>query len=102
MGCINNVLRKRANFRKHPSDNRKIDALIEHLGENDSAVSAFLTAEKNLRKINEQSSCVIVRFQEAYSKLCEPNAEQHRFNFKNIRDNVRDRIPMPMSDRDAL
>ncbi len=31
LGCINNTLKKRAAFRKHPSDNRKIDALIEHL-----------------------------------------------------------------------
>ena len=94
MGCINNVLRKRANFRKHPSDDRKIDALIKHLGKNDPDVAAFLTAEKNLRKINERSPCVIVRFQEAYSKLCQPNSQQpywlHRSNFKNIRDNVRD------------
>jgi hypothetical protein len=106
LGCINNVLRKCANFRKHPSDNRKINALIEHLGGNDSDVSVFLTAEKNLKKINERSPCVTLRFQEAYSKLCQPNAEQpywfHRSNFKNIRDNVRDRIPLPMSDRDAL
>ncbi len=69
-------------------------------------VSVFLTAEKNLWKINERSPCVIVRFQEAYSKLCRPNAEQpfwlHRTNFNNIRDNVQDRIPMPLSDRDAL
>jgi hypothetical protein len=27
LGCINNTLKKRADFRKHPSDNRKIDAL---------------------------------------------------------------------------
>jgi hypothetical protein len=106
LGCINNVLKKRANFRKHPSDNRKIEALIEHLGKNDSDVLVFLTAEKNLRKINERSPCVVLKFQEAYSKLCQRNAEQpywlHRSNFKTIRDNVRDRIPMPMSDRDAL
>ncbi len=86
LGCINNVLRKRANFRRHPSDHRKIDALIEHLGKNDSDVAVFLTADKNLRKINERSPCVLVRFQDAYSKLSQPNAEKpywlHRCNFK--------------------
>ena len=43
LGCINNTLRKRAVFRKHPSDNRKINALIEHLGNNDPDVKTFLT-----------------------------------------------------------
>jgi hypothetical protein len=69
-------------------------------------VKAFLTAEKHLRKLNEKSPCVRLEFQRAYSKLSLPNAEQpywlHRANFRNILDNVRDRIPMPMSERDAL
>jgi hypothetical protein len=106
LGCINNTLKKRAVFRKHPSDNRKIDALIEHLGKDDPDVKAFLTAEKHLKKLNEKSPCVTLGFQTAYSNLSLPNAEQphwlHRANFRTIRDNVRDRIPMPLSDRDAL
>jgi hypothetical protein len=106
LGCINNTLQKRANFRKHPSDNRKINGFIKHLGKNESSVVAFLSAERNLRKMEERSPCVVLKFQEAYSLLCQPNAVQpywlHRSNFKNIRDNIRDRIPVPMSDRDAL
>ena len=106
LGCISNTLKKRAVFRKHPSDNRKIDALIEHLGKDDPDVKAFLTAKKHLRKLNEKSPCVKMEFQTAYSKLSLPNAEQpywlHRSNFRNILDNVRDRVPMPLSDRDAL
>ena len=106
VGGINNVLRKRAGFRKHPSDDRKINALIEHLGKNDPDTKAFLIAEKHLRKLNERSPCVTLEFHAAYSKLSLPNAEKpfwlHRAAFKNIRDNVRDRIPMPMSDQDSL
>ena len=106
LGCINNVLRKRANFHKRPTDNRQINALIKHLGKDDPEVKAFLTAEKHLRKLNEKSPCVTLEFQTAYSKLSLPNAEQpywlHRSNFRNVLDNVRDRIPMPMSERDAL
>ena len=106
VGGINNVLRKRANFRKHPSDDRKIDALIEHLGKNDPDTKAFLVAEKHLRKLNERSPCVTLEFHAAYSKLSLPNAEKpfwlHRAAFKIIRDNVRDRIPMTMSDQDPL
>jgi hypothetical protein len=106
LGCINNTLKKRANFRRHPSDNKKINGLIDHLGRNESSVVAFLAAERNLRKMEERSPCVILKFQEAYSLLCQPNAAQpywlHRSNFKTIRDNIRDRIPVPMSDRDAL
>ncbi len=57
-------------------------------------------------RLNEKSPCVTLGFQTAYSNLSLLNAEQphclHRANFRTIRDNVRDRIPMPMSDRDAL
>ncbi len=106
LGCINNTLNKRARFRKHPSDNWKINAFIKHLGKNEATVVEFLGAERNLRKMEERSPCVVRKFQDAYSLLCQPNAEQpywlHRSNFKNIRDNIRDRIPVPMSDRDAL
>ncbi len=84
LGCINNTLRKRSTFRRHPSNNRKIDALIEHLGRDDPDVKAFLIAERHLRKINENSPCVTLEFQTAYSKLSLPNAEQpcwlHRAN----------------------
>ena len=106
LGCINNTLKKREVFRKFPPDNKKINALIEHLGKNDPDVKAFLIAEKHVRKIKEKSPCVTLGFHTAYSQLSLPNAEQplwlHRANFKTIRDNVRDRIPMPLSDRDAL
>ncbi len=106
LGCINNTLAKRAKFRKHPSDNRKINGFIRHLGNNESSVVAFLSAERYLRKMEERSLCVILKFQEAYSLLCQPNAVQpywlHCSTFKNIRDNIRDRIPVPLSDRDAL
>jgi hypothetical protein len=106
LGSINNTLKKRASFRKHPFDNKKIEAFMEHLGRNEASVLAFLGAERNLRKMNERSPCVIQSFQQCYSLACQPNAVQpywlHRSNFKNIRDNIRDRIPMPMSDRDAL
>jgi hypothetical protein len=43
LGCINNTLQRRARFRKHPSDNWKIDAFIKHLGENETTVVEFLT-----------------------------------------------------------
>jgi hypothetical protein len=106
LGCINNTLRKRAAFRKHPSDRWKINALIEHLGRDDPDVKTFLTAERHLRKLNEKAPCVKMEFQTAYSKLSLPNAEQpywlHRANFRNIISNVRDQTPMPMSERDAL
>ncbi len=106
LGCINNILKKRADFRKYPPDNRKIKALMEHLGKDHPDVKVFLTAERHLRKINEKSPCVTLGFQTAYVNLSLPNAELppwlHRANFKTIRDNVRDRIPMPLSDRDGL
>jgi hypothetical protein len=106
LGCINNTLKKRADFRRFPPDNKKINALIKHLGNDDPDVKSFLLAENHLRKINEKSPCVIVAFQTAYSNLSLPNAEQppwlHRASFKAIRDNARDRIPMPLSDRDGL
>jgi hypothetical protein len=106
LGCINNTLKKRAASRKHPSDNRKIEALIEHLGKDHPDVKDFLVSERHLRIINDKSPCVTLGFHTAYTQLSLPNAEQppwlHRSNFKTIRDNVRDRIPMPLSDRDAL
>jgi hypothetical protein len=106
LGCINNTLQRRARFRKHPSDNWKIDAFIKHLGKNEETVVEFLGAERNLRKMEERSPCVVKKFEEAYLLLCQPNAVQpywlHRSNFKNIRDNIRDRIPVLMSNRDAL
>jgi hypothetical protein len=106
LGCINNTLQKRAKFQKHPSDYKKINSFIKYLGENEPSVVTFLSAERNLQKMEERSLCVILKFQEAYWLLCQPNAVQpywlHRSNFKNIRDNIRDLIPVPMSDRDAL
>ncbi len=76
------------------------------LGKTEPTVAAFIAAERNLRKINERPPCVTVKFQQAYVALYQPNAAQpywhHRSNFKNIRDNVRDHIEMPMSDKDAL
>jgi hypothetical protein len=74
LGCINNTLQKRANFRKHPSDNRKINSFIKHLWENEPSVVEFLAAERNLRKMEERSPCVVLKFQEAYTLLCQPNA----------------------------
>jgi hypothetical protein len=106
LGCINNTLRKRAVFRKFPPDNKKINALIKHLGKDDPDVEAFLISERHLRKIIDKSPCVTLGFHTAYTQLSFPNAEQppwlHRSNFKTIRNNVRDRIPMPLSDRDTL
>jgi hypothetical protein len=106
LGCINNTLSKRASFRKHHSDNWKINNFINHLGLDSQTVSQFLKNEKHLRMMDERAPCVIQEFEVAYSNLCQPNAEQphwlHRSTFKNIRDNVRERIPMPMSNRDAL
>jgi hypothetical protein len=56
--------------------------------------------------MEERAPCVIKEFEAAYSNLRQPNAEQphwlHRSTFKNVVDNVRERIPMPMSNRDAL
>jgi hypothetical protein len=106
LGCINNTLQKRARFRKHPSDNWKIDDFINHLGKNNETVIQFLKSEKNLRMMEERAPCVISEFEAAYSNLRQPNAELpywlHRSTFKNVCDNVRERIPMPMSNRDAL
>jgi hypothetical protein len=62
LGCINNTLQKRARFRKHHSDEWKIDAFIKHLGKNEETVVAFLGAERNLRKMEERSSCVVEKF----------------------------------------
>ena len=104
--CINNTLKNRAKFRKHPSDNWKINALIKHLGDEESTVIEFLDAERNLRRMEEKSPCVIRKFDESYSSLCQPNAVQppwiHRSTFKHIQDNIRERIPMPLSNRNAL
>jgi hypothetical protein len=106
LGCINNTLQRRARFRKHPSDNCKIDDFIKHLGKIDETVVEFLRAEGNLRKMDERSPCVIKKFEGAYSNLRQPNAVQpywlHRSTFKKNCDNVRDRISMPMSNRDEL
>jgi hypothetical protein len=106
LGAINNILRKRANFRKQPQDQRRITAYCEHLGYSEPSVVAFLGAERNLKRINERSPCVTQQFEEVYSLACQRNAVQphwlHRSNFKNIQDNLRDRVPMPLSDRDAL
>jgi hypothetical protein len=106
LGCINNTLAKRAKFRKHPSDNWKINGYINHLGKDNEIVIQFLKNEKHLRMMEERAPGVIIEFETAYSNTRQPNAEQphwlHRSTFKNICDNVRDRIPMPMSNRDAL
>ncbi len=106
LGCINNTLAKRANFRKHHSDNWKISALIRHLGQNEATVVEFLGAERNLQKMEEKSPCVTRKFDEHYLALCQPNAVQpfwiHRSTFKHIRDNIRERIPVPLSNRVAL
>jgi hypothetical protein len=106
LGCINNTLSKRARFRKHPSDNWKIDKFINHLGKDSETVIQFLKNEKNLRLMEDRAPSVIREFETAYSNLRQPTAEQphwlHRSTFENIRDNVRDRVPMPMSNRDAL
>jgi hypothetical protein len=106
LGCINNTLSKRAKFRKHPADNWKIEKYINHLGKDSEIVIQFLENEKNLRLMENRSPTVIDEFEVAYSNLRQPNAEQphwlHRSTFQNIRDNVRNRVPMPMSNRDAL
>jgi hypothetical protein len=106
LNCINNTLAKRANFRKHHSDNWKINALIRHLGQNQATVVEFIGAERNMQKMEEKSPCVTRKFDEAYLALCQPNAVQpywiHRSTFKRIRDNIRDQIPVPLSNRDAL
>jgi hypothetical protein len=73
LGAINNTLKKRANFRKQPSDQRKIATFCEHLGNNDESVVAFLRAERNLRRMNERSPCVTEKFQQAYALACQPN-----------------------------
>jgi hypothetical protein len=57
--------------------------------------------------MEEKSPCVIKKFDEAYLSLCQPNAVQpphwiHRSTFKHIRDNIRERVPTPLSNRDAL
>ena len=106
LGAINNILRKRASFRRHPQDQKKITALCAHLGSSDPTVVAFLAAERNMRKINERSPCVAQQFEQNYTLACQRNAAQplwlHRSNFRNIQDNLRDRVPMPLSDRDPL
>jgi hypothetical protein len=106
LGCINNTLQRRATFRKHPSDNWKIDQFINHLGKNEETVVQFLKSEANLRMMDDRAPSVIKQFEAAYLSLRQPNAELpywlHRSTFKNICDNVRDRISMPMSNRDAL
>jgi hypothetical protein len=76
------------------------------LGNSDPTVVAFLAAERNMRKINERSPCVAQQFEQNYTLACQRNAAQplwlHRSNFRNIQDNLRDRVPMPLSDRDPL
>ena len=85
LGCINNTLSKRASFRKHHSDNWKINNFINHLGNDNETVIQFLKNEKHLRMMDERAPCVIKEFEAAYSNLCQPNAEQphwlHRSTF---------------------
>jgi hypothetical protein len=106
LGAINNILRKRASFRKHPQDQKRIAAFCAHLGNGDPLVVSFLGAERNLKRINERSPCVTEQFDDLYKLACQRNAVQphwlHRSTFRNIQDNLRDRVPMPLSDRDAL
>ena len=109
LGAINNILRKRASFRRHPQDQKKIAAFCAHLGSGDPSVVSFLGAERNMKRLNERSPCVTQQFEQNYTIACQRNAVHplstlwlHRSTFRNIQDNLRDRVPMPLSDRDPL